>query len=329
MPDLGVQFLNTPFAFEPYQPGVPISLSGCIFTQSREYPESIRIETLDMQGNQVPGCKILDLDGGVIYHGMNPILSPDLPAMYYALPKAPSEPGTYQLKVSVTYPSGVISPRMRTIQVFKEVSSQATSRAADLPGTKFQLKFDRPKENAKLASNRAQPITCTTRITRRSAYGYFLLIDETTKLIAATSFHKTWVLGVDDCQMTTVIRPPDTADGPYSLVAYILEMNQGTILESRSQSVRMQKTASVLNARSIAIRDAIDSTLPMHVPDPRLDLNSATERELVAIPGIGKALAKRIVKARPFATPEELASIDRFPQGKLGEILTYLCVAQT
>ena len=41
----------------------------------------------------------------------------------------------------------------------------------------------------------------------------------------------------------------------------------------------------------------------------RLDLNLATEAELTLLPGIGPALAKRILRGRPFESPEALQQV--------------------
>jgi competence protein ComEA len=45
------------------------------------------------------------------------------------------------------------------------------------------------------------------------------------------------------------------------------------------------------------------------VPDEPLDVNRATEPELARLPGVGPALASRIVAARPFADVDELRRV--------------------
>lgn len=39
-----------------------------------------------------------------------------------------------------------------------------------------------------------------------------------------------------------------------------------------------------------------------------LDLNTATKAELIALPGVGEAIAAKIVAARPFKAKDELVS---------------------
>ncbi len=48
---------------------------------------------------------------------------------------------------------------------------------------------------------------------------------------------------------------------------------------------------------------------PAPAPDPRLSLNHATAKELVALDGIGPALAKAIIAARPISKFEQLLKI--------------------
>jgi DNA uptake protein ComE-like DNA-binding protein len=42
-------------------------------------------------------------------------------------------------------------------------------------------------------------------------------------------------------------------------------------------------------------------------PTPKVDLNSASEKDLETLPGVGPATAKKIIAARPYATVEDLA----------------------
>ncbi|MBM3796825.1 MAG: hypothetical protein FJW31_22870 [Acidobacteria bacterium] len=51
-----------------------------------------------------------------------------------------------------------------------------------------------------------------------------------------------------------------------------------------------------------------------------LDLNSATEKELEGLPGIGDAYAARIVAGRPYAAKNELVQKGIIPEGTYEKI---------
>jgi competence protein ComEA len=56
-----------------------------------------------------------------------------------------------------------------------------------------------------------------------------------------------------------------------------------------------------------------ETAAPAHssakTPDKPVDINSATEKELITLPGIGAKTAKEIVSARPFKTVDDLKNV--------------------
>ena len=73
-------------------------------------------------------------------------------------------------------------------------------------------------------------------------------------------------------------------------------------------------------------------TIPVPVPaappppaEP-LDVNRATEPELARLPGVGPALAARIVAARPFADVDELSRVKGVRRATLERLRPHVIV---
>ena len=52
----------------------------------------------------------------------------------------------------------------------------------------------------------------------------------------------------------------------------------------------------------------------------KLNINSASVDELVALPGVGEVIAQRIVDGRPYETVDSLLEIDGIGEGTLSSI---------
>ena len=60
-----------------------------------------------------------------------------------------------------------------------------------------------------------------------------------------------------------------------------------------------------------------------------VDVNNADEQELTSIPGIGPALARRIIQARPFTSDEDFTRVSGINYVMLGRIKPYITLAPT
>ena len=63
-------------------------------------------------------------------------------------------------------------------------------------------------------------------------------------------------------------------------------------------------------------------------PQGKVDLNTATEKELQSIKGIGPVLAKRIIAGRPYRTVDDLLKVKGIGPKKLEKIRAYVVVGK-
>jgi competence protein ComEA len=71
--------------------------------------------------------------------------------------------------------------------------------------------------------------------------------------------------------------------------------------------------------------DAKPAVNPKPAPAPSekvkiVDINSASEADLVALPGVGEAYAKKIVAGRPYAKKDQLKSRKILPDGVYAKV---------
>jgi competence protein ComEA len=58
-------------------------------------------------------------------------------------------------------------------------------------------------------------------------------------------------------------------------------------------------------------------------PLGKIDINTATEKELTTVPGIGHVMAARIIAARPFRSADDLKRVSGIGEKKYAQIRPY------
>jgi competence protein ComEA len=88
-----------------------------------------------------------------------------------------------------------------------------------------------------------------------------------------------------------------------------------------SRSIPVARTSSSLTAASSP--DEVKNHAKAKTQLGNIDINTATEKELTTVPGIGHVMAARIIAARPFRSADDLKKISGIGDKKYAQIRPY------
>ncbi len=97
-----------------------------------------------------------------------------------------------------------------------------------------------------------------------------------------------------------------------------------TTATTQSKTAKTAKTATK-TAHKAASKTAKAATAAV----PKLDINSATKDQLMELPGIGDALATKIIAGRPYKTKADLKAKNVIPSATYNKIASKIIAKQS
>ena len=114
------------------------------------------------------------------------------------------------------------------------------------------------------------------------------------------------------------------AQMPSSFSSFLPGQNRPPRLASATSSVVLSPSPQpvVSSARSSRV-EANKSHAKENTPLGKIDINTATEKELTTVPGIGHVMAARIIAARPFRSADDLKRVSGIGDKKYAQLRPY------
>lgn len=103
----------------------------------------------------------------------------------------------------------------------------------------------------------------------------------------------------------------------------------GTLLFALLLTASASLAAEKYAAPAMPAAPAIEKKIPAAPAMEMVDINSATESELKAIPGIGDTYAKKIMAGRPFSNKSQLLSKKIIPKPVYDKIKDLIIAKKT
>jgi competence protein ComEA len=135
----------------------------------------------------------------------------------------------------------------------------------------------------------------------------------------------------DGEEIVVPVKGAEAPDGATATAAQGRRTHAARRTKKRHRKHRSHHAASADPAAPVSADTGASTASVMptsDAPTETIDLNSADENELETLPGIGAALAERIVAFRelngPFGSPDDLLDVGGMTQGRLDAIAPYV-----
>jgi DNA uptake protein ComE-like DNA-binding protein len=104
-------------------------------------------------------------------------------------------------------------------------------------------------------------------------------------------------------------------------------MNTGRLNAASNTSASFNAASSIVpsvaSSRRTSLAEAEETHAQETTPLGRIDINTATEKELTTVPGIGPMVAARIIAARPFRSADDLKRVSGIGDKKYVQMRPY------